>query len=65
MSRLLKLEYGFEEMIQLMLLDDTDSGDVARGLIYVIMIYICVAMMMLPVELFVCVQDHFLQYLPS
>jgi hypothetical protein len=46
------------EMMQLMLSNDIDSNDVARELIYVIIT--CVAMMMLPVEWFICAQDHYL-----
>ena len=45
------------EMMQLMLSDDTDSDDGDHEIA-------CVAMMMLPVEWFVCAQDHCLKYLP-
>jgi hypothetical protein len=46
------------ETMHLMLSDDIDSDDVARGLICDHEIA-CVAMMMLPTEWSVCAQDHY------
>jgi hypothetical protein len=43
--------------MQLMLSNDIDSDDGARDLI---MRYSCMAMMMLPIEWYVCAQEHYL-----
>ena len=50
----------FREMMQLVLLDDTDSDDGAQDII----IIVYTTMMMLPIQWNVCAQYHCLQYLP-